>query len=376
MSSDDPSSLLVHYYQLTLGPAHLARVKALDRVPGFRCRGVAFAAKERTRRFDGEDSPDTDFDELTTGVYEEVRAQEVLRAAKRNLIERSPSAIIIDSPADFVQYRLGRWAQRRGIRVLTRWAATWLDHPRVGWKEFLKGFVYRRWDGYLITGDRAHAYLERFGVPSSKMFVCGNPVDGATIESIAAEAAPVDRGPDLFFAGRFLRLKNLVPFLEAYSIYRREGGQLGLRIAGFGEDEDRIRAQVSRTSGVQLLGHLQFSELVREYLRCAALVLPSYSENWGLVVNEAMHAGAPVLASTHVGCVPELLEEGKTGLLFDPLSEASMVAALHRFEALPHDERVAMSAACRSRIAEHTPDAWAASVAAALSALAGRTIGE
>ena len=52
----------------------------------------------------------------------------VLRAARQHVLESNPSILIIDAPADLVQYRLGRWAQRRGILVFTRWAATWLDH--------------------------------------------------------------------------------------------------------------------------------------------------------------------------------------------------------------------------------------------------------
>lgn len=354
---------VVFYYQLTLGPAHIVRIRSLDEQEGISCRGVALAAKEKTRKYDAAPPSDVEIEEITSGVYEEMRTGTVLRAARRHILATHPSVIIIDSPADPVQYRLGRWAQRRGILVFTRWAATWLDHPRVRWKEFLKGFIYRGWDGYLVTGIRAADYLASFGVSSEQIFSCGNPVDGNAIETISQEIIVSGRSTDLFFAGRFLRLKNLVPFLRAFSRYRREGGELGLRLAGFGETESEVRSVAATIPDVELIGHLQFSDLVREYLSCAALVLPSYSENWGLVVNEAMHAGAPVLASTHVGCVPELVHEGTTGLLFDPLSEDSMVDVLHRFEAMSDSDRQAMSRTCHSEILEQTPDAWAARVA-------------
>jgi len=355
MASDE----LVFYYQLTLGPAHLARVRALDRQDGFRCRGVALAAREETRHYETDATSGIEIDELTTGTYERMGSGAVLRAARQHVLEANPSVIIIDTPADLVQYRLGRWAQRRGTLVFTRWAATWLDHPRFRWKEFLKGFVYRGWDGYLVTGSRAADYLDSFGVSSDRMFSCGNPVDVDAIEALREEISVSKRSGNLFFAGRFLRLKNLVPFLRAFSRYRKEGGKLGLRLAGFGETETEVRSIAETIPGVELLGHLQFPDLVREYLSCAALVLPSYSENWGLVVNEAMHAGAPVLASTHVGCVPELVHEGETGMLFDPLSEDSMIDVLHRFEALSDSEREVMSNTCLSEVRDHTPDGWA-----------------
>jgi len=260
--------------------------------------------------------------------------------------------------------------------VFTRWAATWLDHPRFRWKEFLKGFVYRGWDGYLVTGTRAADYLNSFGVSSDRMFSCGNPVDVDAIEALRREIPVSKRNGNLFFAGRFLRLKNLVPFLKAFSRYRREGGALDLRLAGFGETGAEVRSIAETIHGVELVGHLQFSDLVREYLSCAALVLPSYSENWGLVVNEAMHAGAPVLASTHVGCVPELVHEGETGMLFDPLSEDSMVDALRRFEGLSSAGREAMSNACLSQMKDHTPDDWAIRVADSIRQVRKKTTSE
>ena len=359
----------VFYYQITMGPAHIARVRALNQQPGIRCRGVALAAQEKTRRFELSPPAGVDLDEVTGGTYEKTSSALLLAAAKRHILSMEPTVLVIDSPADVVQYRLGRWAQRRGILVFTRWAATWLDHPRHALKEFLKRFVYGRWDAYLLTGLRASEYLALFGVPRNRFFTCGNPVDAEAIEGALANLGIVERGGDLLFAGRFLRLKNLVSFVRAFGRYREEGGRLGLRLAGFGETEEDVRQIANAIPGVALIGHLQIGELVREYATCAALVLPSYSENWGLVVNEAMHAGAPVLASTHVGCVPELIEDGVTGLLFEPLSEDSMVDALRRFEALSAAERSAMSLTASKKIRDQTPERWAARVAGAIRAV-------
>ena len=114
---------------------------------------------------------------------------------------------------------------------------------------------------------------------------------------------------------------------------------------------------------IEFLGHLQIDELIGEYRGCAALVLPSYSENWGLVVNEAMHSRLPVLASQNVGCVPELITDGETGMLFDPNSLESMTDALHRFERLSNEEREAMAEAAFERVSQHTPAAWGRAVA-------------
>jgi hypothetical protein len=172
----------IDYYQITLGPAHLARIEALNGQPGIRCRGVALAASEETRRY-GE-GPGSDVETVLEGIYEATPLIRRLYATLAHADARSPDLIIIDAPADPIQFCLGRRAQSRGVRVFSRWAATILDHPRRRAKEFLKGFVYRGWDAYLVTGARGREYLSTFGVSDRDVFVCGNPVDAESIEQI------------------------------------------------------------------------------------------------------------------------------------------------------------------------------------------------
>jgi glycosyltransferase involved in cell wall biosynthesis len=351
----------IDYYQITLGPAHLARIEALNGQPGIRCRGVALAASEETRRY-GE-GPGSDVETVLEGIYEATPLIRRLYATLAHADARSPDLIIIDAPADPIQFCLGRRAQSRGVRVFSRWAATILDHPRRRAKEFLKGFVYRGWDAYLVTGARGREYLSTFGVSDRDVFVCGNPVDAESIEHICDVLSYETRQDAFLFAGRFLRLKNLPAFARAYLRYRSEGGRFGLRLAGFGEEERAVRAILESEPDVEFLGHLDLRELVRQYRRAAALVLPSYSENWGLVVNEAMHAELPVLVSSHTGCAPELVEDGLTGLVFDPLSEDSMARSLHRFEALGEKERACLAEAASRRVQTQRPERWAELVA-------------
>lgn len=362
---------LVLYYQLTLGAPHLARIRALDAVPGVACLGVQLASAEQSRAFELRAEDAALCSTVIDGTYEELPLGERLAAARRHLDALEPDAIIIDCPADLVQFRLAKYAQSRGIAATTRWAATWADHPRTAWKERLKRVVYRGWDAYLNTGQRGRDYLRSFGVPESLIFDCGNPVDCDPIERRAAELASHEREDSFLFVGRFLDLKNLERFTRAFRRYRDEGGGWRLRLVGFGDREAAVRAEAQGCEAIELAGHRQFDELIELYARCGALVLPSYSENWGLVVNEAMHAGAPVLLTRCVGCVPELLEEGRNGFAMDERDEGSMVAALHRFEALSKAERAAMSRRSRSIIASHRPEHWAAAAAKAIETAIG-----
>jgi glycosyltransferase involved in cell wall biosynthesis len=89
-----------------------------------------------------------------------------------------------------------------------------------------------------------------------------------------------------------------------------------------------------------------------------ALVLPSLSEPWGLVVNESLAAGTPVIVSQRCGCVPELVREPAAGFAFDPSDAAALARLMDRFAA---DGRLAerMRPAAGRAVADHTPERWA-----------------
>jgi len=357
---------LVLYYQLTLGPPHLARIRALNALVGVRCEGVQFASDERTRRALGRDPADAIVTTLSEGEYETLPRFEVLQAALRHLDQSGAAAIIVDAPADPVQFFLGRLAHRRGCIAATRWAATWTDHPRKRWKEFLKGFMYRGWDAYLATGERSIEYLKTFGVDDDSIFTCGNPVDSEAIASARHSLHREDRRENFLFVGRFLKLKNLERFARAWLQYRQNGGGWTLDLVGFGESEPELRRLLEGCADVSFHGHLGHEELLPLYFESGCLVLPSFSENWGLVVSEAMHAGMPITISTVTGCAPELLVEGENGYSMDPFDVGSMCDVLARMEALEPAERALMGARSLAIIADHDPTTWAEAVLAGL----------
>ena len=355
----------VLYYQNTLGPAHMARIRALDEQPGIACVGVQLATHERTRHYQLSREDEPLVETVMEGVYEDIPLLTRIRSASAHLRKSEADAIIVDTPADPVQWILGCVAHRRGAMALTRWAATVSDHPRLPWKEFLKRFVYRGWDHYLVTGQRGLEYLRTFGVSDARATICGNPVAAGPIEHARTTTPPATRESSFLFVGRFLALKNLDRFVGSYLRYRREGGTWSLKIGGTGEPDDvaRLRKIAGGDPSIEFLGHLQFDALQRMYLREGALVLPSYSENWGLVVNEAMHAGMPIVLSRTCGCFPDLFREGKNGFSMDPFDETSICHALASMEKATAEERSTFGQVSRELIAEHTPERWAERVA-------------
>jgi glycosyltransferase involved in cell wall biosynthesis len=135
-------------------------------------------------------------------------------------------------------------------------------------------------------------------------------------------------------------------------------------MVGAGPMKEEISGRVSALGrkDVILCPFRQADELSSYYAFASALVLPSLSEPWGLVVNEAMASGLPILASERCGCVMELVFPGINGYIFDPLRVESLVEVMVRVSSSNID-RLTMGAASVRIIGNFTPETWAASLA-------------
>ena len=134
-------------------------------------------------------------------------------------------------------------------------------------------------------------------------------------------------GPFFLSVCRFVPEKNLVRLIEAFARYRDQAcptGRWDLALCGDGPEAGLIEETIARSGHAEAIhrpGFLQADTLCRWYAHATAFVLPSLSEPWGLVVNEAASAGLPLLVSERAGCAATLVPEpeGTTGARFDPL---------------------------------------------------------
>lgn len=155
------------------------------------------------------------------------------------------------------------------------------------------------------------------------------------------------RGTFLLAVGRQIPAKNFIFLLEVYERYREALEQRGcLPLVLIGEGPER-RAMESfiRSRALEGVHFFPFAgpERLRLFYRyAAALVLPSRLETWGLVVNEAMAAGLPVLVSKACGCASVLVEEGLNGYTFSPYNQEQLLDILLRFTGKEPAARAAM----------------------------------
>jgi len=353
-----------------VGPYHHARLRALAAGDSFSVCAIEFRPEDKAYAWDRVGD---------AGGYVRLQASSA-RNLSRALNGIRPDAVVCVGYADPEIHRAVSWALRRGLPLVTCSDSTYDDEPRTILKEALKRLVLSAFDAALVAGSRAHDYLVMLGLERDCLFRPWDVVDNAHFElgSDAARRSPAElraslKLPKRYFVcvSRFVAKKNLGKLVEAYARYAVRAGNSAwsLVLSGAGPMEADLRAQAAAAGlGARICfpGFLQYQDLPACYGLAEALVLPSVSDQWGLVVNEAMAAGLPVLVSSRCGCAPDLVRAGVNGFTFEPGDTAALEELLTRTAGMPAEARSSMGARSREIVAAYTPQAFAASMAAAV----------
>ena len=236
--------------------------------------------------------------------------------------------------------------------------------------EFLKAKFIRRCSAFVVPGQSAFTYLRNLGVETTAIFTARNAVDNDLFATAAADArlhgtqVRSARGlPERYFlfVGRLVEEKGVFEFLAAYESLPPETRQkIGLLFVGDGRERASLEQEAaSITPGrIQFVGFAQREELAKYYALADALILPTHSDPWGLVVNEAMACGLPVIVSEVAGCASDLVTDGWNGRTIPYRDVPSLAHALQDL-ATDSQMRDKMARNSEKRIAEYSPVAWA-----------------
>ncbi len=270
-------------------------------------------------------------------------------------------------------------ARRRGAQIIAFSESNVYDHPRRPAKEWLKSRVLRLCDAALVGGRDHLAYLEALGFGHERIALGYNAVDNAHfmrpsgLGSVAVNPLGInpDQPPYFLVASRLAPEKNLVTALAAYAAYRRlaRGQPWDLRIIGVGPLDAELRRQsheLGLDGSVHFEGFQGYEVLPGFYHRAGALLHTATQEPWGLVVNEALAAGLPVIVSDRCGSCCELVRDGQNGFVVDPLDIGAIAA---RMAALANGDvdREAFGRASSAIVAEWGPERFASGFRAAVS---------
>ncbi len=242
--------------------------------------------------------------------------------------------------------------------------STRLDNPKVGWKDSLKRLFFRFCNGFFCYGTRSSEYLCELGVPKQKIHIrcqaAALPHDYDVMRVMPArQKRAADKGAFTYlYVGRLSPEKGLDTLLQAFSALVAQDKNLRLIIVGSGPIQKelmKLSNELDLDNIVSFPGAAELAQLESYYLGADCMVLPSRSEPWGLVANEALSYGCPIVVSDNCGCAPDLVVEGMTGYTFKTNDVSSLAQAMlqikHNFGRDSY-----YTAACLQQISKYSPD--------------------
>ncbi|HYA61787.1 MAG TPA: glycosyltransferase family 4 protein [Candidatus Sulfotelmatobacter sp.] len=305
------------------------------------------------------------------------------RGVARALAAAAPDVILCGGYSYVASWQTLFWARSRQIPFLL-WSESTLQDLRRGRAvvELLKDEFLRGCSGFVVPGRSAREYLREHKIADDRIFTAPNAVDN----DLFAEAADLvrqnaaDRRRELglperyfLFVGRLVPEKGVFDLLSAYA--KLDGGlrrKAGLVFVGDGTSRRQLEEQAaSIVPGViRFPGFAQREQLPSYYALAQALVLPTYTDTWGLVVNEAMACGLPVILSQAAGCAADLVKEEWNGLSVPPRDASALAGAM---QTLGNQAElcVAMGANSRQHISRYSPAEWCRGLALAVAAAGG-----
>jgi len=234
----------------------------------------------------------------------------------------------------------------RGLPVLVHSDRNSMVEHSSGWRKWVLNWLFRPVSAFLVIGERNAAFYRQHGIPDSKMFLTPLAVDNDYLTREAARLAPQrpllrqqlgirPQECTILFVGRFVTEKGLPDLLAAFKelaatrahLVLVGDGPLGVQLKDFVASNHLQR--------VHFVGSKSYEEIAAFYALADVFVLPSKSEPWAVVLNEAMNFALPILASRQVGAADDLVKEGVNGFRFEPGDTTSLAGLLRRMAENP-----------------------------------------
>jgi len=261
--------------------------------------------------------------------------QELHRKMWQVLDKIKPHVVVVPGWASADALSALSWCVKTDTPSVVMSESTAWDEQRAAWKEWIKSRLVKLNSAGLAGGAPHADYLVQLGLASERIFLGYDVVDNDYFSAKADEVRKRKTEtrtrvvlPEKFFlaSARFVGKKNLLRLIQAFGRYRESATKPAvwdLVLIGDGPlkaDLQKLISKLGLQASVHLPGFKQYDELPAYFGLAGAFVHASTTEQWGLVVNEAMASGLPVLVSNRCGCAADLVLPGVNGFQFDPVN--------------------------------------------------------
>jgi glycosyltransferase involved in cell wall biosynthesis len=222
--------------------------------------------------------------------------------------------------------------------------------------------IFRQWllpraHAILVNGESGARYVKQFGISDSRIFRIGQtpPIDNFTRMPISHSRMKLTR---VLIVGSLVERKGIIPFVDCLRNWLHAHSSIMVEVICAGEGP--LRHQLEKlilppNLQLSLLGNINYEEMPVIYANADILAFPTLADEWGLVVNEALAVGMPVLGSLYSQAVEELIVNQETGWTFHPDNKEEMTQAIDQALSVAPEQLVEMRSAARNKAIKNGP---------------------
>jgi glycosyltransferase involved in cell wall biosynthesis len=368
------------------GPYHHARLRACAtyfRAHDAHAIGIEVGTHGGTHRWRHQHAETEILTLFPDRALESLSRRQIFTSVRALLDQIAPDAVAVPAYSR-PESQAGVWWTRARRRVAVVMAESrHEDMARSPIRERIKRVIVSQFDAAVAGGTPQARYIQDLGIPRERIFWPYDVVDNDffAARAVAARADPTAfthlpglqaKRPFFLAVGRFIERKNYLALLDAYDQYLtswEESVPWDLVIVGDGPERPKLvarAAEIKPAGHVIFAGYRQIDDIAAYYGLARVFIHPATVDQWGLVVNEAMAAGLPVLVSSGAGAAEDLVSNGVNGYTFDPRDRVVIAEIMRRIASEADLETMRSNA--RARIAGWTPQRFAHALWDAVSA--------
>lgn len=305
---------------------------------------IALHETSRSQMTDDSFQYDYHYKVLYNKSLEEVSFWARLSALVKVFNEFRPTILNVTGYFDWAQVLLMVYAKIKGVKIVLSSESSSVDNSRSAFKEKIKSLILALPNVFFCFGKSSADYLLSLKVKPSQIAVNNAAVVDEEIIRANYDQAKADPEirSDIFgkhsfvYVGRLAPEKNLEMLLRAFNNIKAGSNTDSWALVFVGDGPSRttlenLVQELALQGKVKFAGGWPWHKVPQWLAKSDVLILPSLSEPWGLVVNEAMVCGMPVIVSKKCGCADDLVENGQNGFVFDPEHQNELENALLYF---------------------------------------------
>jgi glycosyltransferase involved in cell wall biosynthesis len=281
---------------------------------------------------------------LFDDIYENTRYIDRVKKVYARLKKFKPTIITLPGYYEPAMVTVQFIAKLLGIKVILAVDSTEGDNPNKWYAELIKKFIISFADGFFCYGKKSADYMLKLGASESQILMRRNSVNNTRVREIydaykISEDYKYERKKypkyNFIFVGRFLEIKNLDRLINSFNLAKND--DWGLILVGDGPEKEKLITLQKSINNLYFIPPQEWYKVPEKMALADVLILPSYSEPWGLVANEAMVCGMPVIVSKQSGSSTDLVKEGLNGFTFDAYLEEELITGMKYFIDKPYE---------------------------------------